>query len=139
LLTGLIVLPGIEVPSSSRAPLIMRPYNHELRLCQRYFGFNRPATGFWAANSATALYANAIFDAPMRAIPTVSVVGGTFTNGAAVPLVAFKDVTGVSWDINPSVPYTGGVLNITTTSIGAQTYDRLGTLAGGVVKFDARL
>jgi hypothetical protein len=34
--TGLIVLPGIELPSSDRAPLIMRPYDAELIASQRY-------------------------------------------------------------------------------------------------------
>jgi hypothetical protein len=34
--TGLIVLPGIELPSPDRAPLIMRPYDAELLACQRY-------------------------------------------------------------------------------------------------------
>jgi hypothetical protein len=35
-ITGLIILPGIELPSASRAPFIMRPYDQELRLCRRY-------------------------------------------------------------------------------------------------------
>jgi hypothetical protein len=37
IVTGLIVLPGIELPSTSRAPLIMRPFDQELMLCQRYY------------------------------------------------------------------------------------------------------
>ena len=37
LVTGLIVLPGIELPSAARAPLIMRPYDQELLTCQRYY------------------------------------------------------------------------------------------------------
>jgi len=36
-ITGLIVLPGIELPSSTRAPFIMRPFDQELMLCQRYY------------------------------------------------------------------------------------------------------
>jgi hypothetical protein len=35
--TGLILLPGIELPSATRAPLIMRPYATEFDACQRYF------------------------------------------------------------------------------------------------------
>jgi hypothetical protein len=34
---GLIMLPGIELPSAERAPFIMRPYEQELQLCRRYF------------------------------------------------------------------------------------------------------
>ena len=40
IMTGLIVLPGVELPASDRAPLIMRPYAEELALAQR----------FWAAS-----------------------------------------------------------------------------------------
>lgn len=36
-LTGLIVLPGIELPAAARTALIMRPFDHELLLCQRYY------------------------------------------------------------------------------------------------------
>jgi len=35
--TGLLVLPGIELPSFSRAPLIMRPFSDEVELCQRFY------------------------------------------------------------------------------------------------------
>jgi hypothetical protein len=35
-ITGVVLLPGIELPSASRAPLIMRPYDQELMLCRRY-------------------------------------------------------------------------------------------------------
>lgn len=35
--TGLIMLPGLAVPTSDRVPLIMRNYDQELHLCQRYF------------------------------------------------------------------------------------------------------
>jgi hypothetical protein len=36
-LTGVVVLPGIEAPSAARAPFIMRPFDQELLLCQRYY------------------------------------------------------------------------------------------------------
>ena len=35
--TGLIVLPGIELPASARSALIARPFTNELLLCQRYW------------------------------------------------------------------------------------------------------
>jgi hypothetical protein len=35
-LTGLIVLPGIELPAYDRAPFLVRPFDQELPLCQRY-------------------------------------------------------------------------------------------------------
>jgi hypothetical protein len=36
-ITGLIVLPGLYAPSAARAPFIMRPFNDEIVLCQRYY------------------------------------------------------------------------------------------------------
>jgi len=69
LVTGLIVLPGVELPSASRAPLIMRSMADELRLCRRYFqviewGFIGPSTNSCGAG------ASMTFPVPMRANPT---------------------------------------------------------------------
>jgi len=36
-ISGVVVLPGIEAPSAAQSPLIMRPYDQELVTCQRYF------------------------------------------------------------------------------------------------------
>lgn len=36
-LTGLVVLPGIELPAADRAPLVMRPFDAELACCLRYW------------------------------------------------------------------------------------------------------
>lgn len=36
-LTGVIVLPGIELPTSTRSALIMRPLTDEIEVCQRYY------------------------------------------------------------------------------------------------------
>jgi hypothetical protein len=36
-ITGVVVLPGIELPSSARSALIMRPYDQETLLCLRYY------------------------------------------------------------------------------------------------------
>lgn len=35
--TGLVVLPGLELPSAPRAPLLMRPFAQELAGCERYY------------------------------------------------------------------------------------------------------
>ena len=36
-ITGVIVVPGTELPPASRIPLIMRPFDQELEACQRFF------------------------------------------------------------------------------------------------------
>jgi hypothetical protein len=138
-LAGLCVLPGLELPSAERSSLIVRPLDHELMLVKRYFTRNRATLGHWPVFSPTAMYVPAVFDVPMRVSPTVSVVGGTFVSGATVAGTAFKDVTGVSWDISPQAPFTGGVMNVTTATITTQTYDRMGELSANVINFDARM
>jgi hypothetical protein len=35
--TGVIVLPGIQLPPAARSPFIMRPFDQELLICKRYF------------------------------------------------------------------------------------------------------
>ena len=37
IVTGLMVLPGVDLPSSARAPPIMRPFDNELFLAKRYY------------------------------------------------------------------------------------------------------
>lgn len=76
--TGLIMVPGTEVPASARAPFIMRPYDQEFTLCRRYLHVLNGFVGgqvFAAGMSYTATYALAAitFPFPMRASPTFSI------------------------------------------------------------------
>ena len=87
LVTGLIVLPGIELPSSSRAPLITRPFDEELWACKRYWEKSYDygtAPGTVTLNGAVAFVARAAsssatagmgvgfrFQRQKRAAPTV--------------------------------------------------------------------
>lgn len=92
-LAGVVVLPGIEAPSASRAPLIMRPFDQELLTCQRYFetwdtagGTWTPmCPGVWTSTTATAMVYS--FKVRKRVIPTISTNGfGNFVvlyNGAS--------------------------------------------------------
>ena len=76
--TGLVVLPGIELPASDRAPLIMRPFEQESAASKRYlrvFGgeapFGRWAGGFFA--TSTSFYALFYHESPlMRTAPSIS-------------------------------------------------------------------
>jgi hypothetical protein len=71
-LTGVVVLPGIEAPSAARSPLIMRPFDQELEICQRYF-LNIPTNGRYFACNGLTDHATFSLDYPveMRATPTV--------------------------------------------------------------------
>jgi len=71
-ITGVVVLPGIEAPSATRSPLIMRPYDQELLTCQRYWRPIVAASG--AAYSATNI-GILVEHRGMRATPTASVPG----------------------------------------------------------------
>src|SRR5947209_3279597 len=89
--TGLIVLPGIELPTYDRAPLLMRPFDQELTLCKRYYEKSyayavAPATAT-AVDGLAVLsvpsntigvaqqYGSASFSVQKRASPTMTVYG----------------------------------------------------------------
>jgi hypothetical protein len=62
IITGVVVLPGIEVPSAARSPLIMRPFDQELLTCQRYYEKTNayivaPGNAYGSFNGGGALYA----------------------------------------------------------------------------------
>jgi hypothetical protein len=59
-ITGVVMLPGIELPSAARAPFIMRPFDQELQLCQRqyektYIYADLPGTAYASAAGGGAL------------------------------------------------------------------------------------
>jgi hypothetical protein len=83
IVTGLLILPGLELPSSERAPLIMRPIDTELHLCRRYltsnfaigtaFANNVQKTTIAATAYSTNLYfAPVILEPPMMVAPTLT-------------------------------------------------------------------
>jgi hypothetical protein len=77
-LSGLSVLPGIELPASARSALLARPYNIELEQCMRYFEaldavgvqYKTFANGAWS--STTVLQSSVIFKARKRALPALA-------------------------------------------------------------------
>jgi hypothetical protein len=69
--SGLIVLPGIDLPSAARAPLVMRPYEQELRVCQRYLDYVGAGLPVFAKDSAS-LAVPILYSVPKRANPTVT-------------------------------------------------------------------
>lgn len=64
-ITGVIVLPGIELPSSTRAPLIMRPFDQELMLCKRQLEYIDMGYSGGATNG-TAYGARGVFQVEKR-------------------------------------------------------------------------
>jgi hypothetical protein len=89
-ITGLIILPGNEAPSAARAPFIMRPYDQELAICQRYFEtYVAPYSQVFISalqNSAATYYTSAwTFRTRKRAAPTFALTGGASWNTAPSP------------------------------------------------------
>jgi hypothetical protein len=74
LLTGVVVLPGIEAPSAARSVLIMRPYDQELLTCQRYYQITQVGTGICVATNVARLVIP--YMVPVRNAPTAAVIVG---------------------------------------------------------------
>jgi hypothetical protein len=82
-ITGVAVLPGIEVPSAERSLLIMRPYPEELQFCKRYGQSSYPDAVLPAANTPLGMAtpyavpnvgnsrATVAFPVEFRAVPTL--------------------------------------------------------------------
>jgi hypothetical protein len=78
-ITGVVVLPGIKVPIAAQSALIMRPYDQELQLCQRYY-YKRYACllAYGSASSAVGQWYG--HPTVMRLSPSVVCSGGTPSN-----------------------------------------------------------
>ncbi len=110
-LTGLIVLPGIELPSLDRAPFIMRPFPETLELCQRYYWKSFPYATAPAQNAGSSGQlswpavqngANASrmptlkFPLGMRVAPTMTLYNPANTNAQV------RDLAGMGADCSAS-------------------------------------
>jgi hypothetical protein len=133
IMTGLIVLPGIELPSSDRMPLIARPFDRELILCQRYWGKtydyatapgNATRTGAISGvgcNVANRPFIN-VYYAPMRADPTLTlyaVDSGTIGKLRNVDAGADVDYAALSLGQTASVVYPSTTTPATGHYVGA--------------------
>jgi hypothetical protein len=118
--TGVVVLPGIELPSASRAPFIMRPFDQELQSFQRYYqksyAYNQnPGTAIALSSSAIGIQlasgtsnpyigSGYTLHAKMRATPSLTTydcagtaskiaarISATWTNGQAATIAAINE------------------------------------------------
>jgi hypothetical protein len=72
IVTGFLVLPGIEVPTSDRASLIMRPLNQELIICKRYWQKVQWTLWGYASGANERVNITVTFPVEMRQAPTVT-------------------------------------------------------------------
>jgi hypothetical protein len=128
LITGVVVLPGIEAPSAARSPLIMRPYDQELVTCQRHYFKTGASVGRWYSTTGMQI---SISHSPMRSLPTPRMVNGT--GAASIPGTATYDVSAIAIALQST---QGGQYNLTTaTAVSGST----GLVAPDCFALDARL
>jgi len=132
--TGLTVLPGIELPTSSRAPLIMRSFDEEFALVKRQLRIIVPEGAGVASNTTNCLFA--VRHDGMRAGPTI----------AATDVMTITDVYSANFSqSSANAVVSSGGANGTLCNFGNFTGLTMGrayvfTLATvGVLKLDARL
>jgi len=108
-ITGVVVLPGIEAPSAARSPLIMRPFDHELLTCQRYYnrlGGNATSIIVQGYTTAGGGISAVLIPPSMRATPAVS--ESAAFNRSNVSAVAFQRDGSVT-SVQVTATATGGV------------------------------
>jgi hypothetical protein len=81
-ITGVVVLPGTQAPTAAQSPPIMRPYDQELVMCQRYWRKYGDVTQSYfldAWNGGGDVLIGQFNHPGMRALPTFATVG-TFSS-----------------------------------------------------------
>src|SRR4029077_21047839 len=105
-ITGVVILPGVEVPSAARSPLIMRPYDQELMTCRRYWQLRQLAFDMQATVVGQVLVHNIQFDPPMRATPALTVGTPYFTPSGVGAVNPIASGTSTPYGITLSAPST---------------------------------
>lgn len=125
-ITGLLLLPGIELPTAARAPFTQRFYDDELRASQRYLVRLKGDVGAQPLLSglcytATLALFSWLFPTSMRIIPAIT---GTASGGLAVR------------NINAG---TTPISSIAASQVGAQSARIDATVASGLTAGQAAL
>jgi hypothetical protein len=102
IVTGFIVLPGIEAPSAARSPLIMRPYDQELVTCKRYFVPCYMGWSGYAAITGVSYGGQTQFPVTMNHTPTMAFKSSVTLTNAASTNVAAATPEGVLHSALPS-------------------------------------
>jgi hypothetical protein len=129
--TGVVVLPGVELPSAARSALIMRSFDQELLTCQRYFYNGVPeAKGLVVAATAIGRL-GCLHPVPMRTAPTL-----ILTANLPVYAIATSTITSVqNFSTARSLEFDGLGAAGLTVGYAATLYQG----AGGNLNVDARL
>jgi hypothetical protein len=100
-ITGVIVLPGNEAPSAARSPFVMRPYDQELLICQRYYQRMLITTlGYYSTLAGGSLYTSLQLKTLMRAAPTAAQIGNAPTLGGCTYTLTSTSQCDLRVDVN---------------------------------------
>jgi hypothetical protein len=86
-LTGFAIFPGNAAPTAAQLPFVMRTYDQEFLLCQRYFQFWSGLLGCGYNGTGTGLFWDYTFP-QMRAVPGITVANAAYSNSATISLNA---------------------------------------------------
>ena len=119
-ITGIIVLPGLELPNSTRASFIMRPFTEELPKCQRYYqayfggaSNNLQIQGYTAAGGYIVY---PLIIPPMRVAPTAAIIGSWSLQNTASGPVIVTTPTNIIMYIQATA--TGGLSALAGSAVG---------------------
>jgi hypothetical protein len=97
-ITGVVVLPGLQLPSAARSPFIMRPFGQELTTCQRYWqsswNYGGPVGGWTAGldqilfSHPSGSFAQIVSYVQKRALPTVTIFDNIGTSNKVAYYIA---------------------------------------------------
>jgi hypothetical protein len=107
-ITGVILVPGLDLPSQARAPLLMRPFDQEYQICLRYICNTNAGLRFIAAGGSQEYENQILWPVQMRAAPTVTIgalTAGFFANlKAGYPMVLNPNTYGCRFDVASNAP-----------------------------------
>ena len=79
-LTGVLIVPGIELPGSDRAAFVMRAADEESEWCRRYWNITRVINRFLAANYQADSDVQGFFSRSFRNTPNLTLIPGQRLN-----------------------------------------------------------
>jgi hypothetical protein len=133
-ITGVTVLPGTQAPTAAQSPLIMRPFDQELVMCQRYFYNGVPPLRGGCVGSNNIGRLAAIHPVPMRATPTITITSPILIGDGAL----FGDLAGpvTSYSTTLLIEFDG---TVTGGPLSTQGRIAMAVQNKGNVSVDARL
>ena len=89
LITGVVVLPGSQAPTAAQSPLVMRPYDQELVMCQRYWQRRVLATDTYPTSAGIVTTVGVNLAPAMRNTPTFALeASGVVSSNINPPALA---------------------------------------------------